>query len=219
MLRRLFFPFLAFAILFTTACSNSAAKEAEEAEKETKEAMNEAKEEMEKAGEDLKSGLEQIGNALQNIQVKDANGNPVEAMDFRDLKETMPEKLLGMDRESHKGQRNGAAGFKISNAEAVYRDGDKRLEVNVVDVAGVGLAALGAAAWTMVEIDNESDDGYERTVTIDGNKAFEKFNEKNGDGELSVFYKKRYIISVKGRNIKAKDLRDAYDDLKLGKLE
>ncbi len=218
-MKNLIIPFISAALFFTAACSSDKAKEAEKAEQEAAEALKDAGTDLSKAGEDLGKGLQEIGNALQNIQIKDADGNPVEAMDFRELKETLPEKLIGMDRESHKGQRTGTAGIKISTAEAVYRDGDKRLEVNIMDGAGVGLAALGAAAWTMVEIDNESDDGYERTTTIDDQKAFEKYDEKDQSGELSVFYKKRYIISLKGRKVKADDLRDAYEGLKLNGLD
>lgn len=165
--------------------------------------------------EDLSEALNQVADALNN----NSEGEEVEVMNFRDIKETMPKRLLGMDREKHQGETTGAMGFKISQAEARYEDGDKSIDVMIVDSGNMGFAKLGTAAWAMVEIDKESDEGYERTLQIDGHKAYEKWNANTGKGELSLFYKERYIVNLEGRGLEMDDLHKALKRLDLDELE
>ena len=94
----------------------------------------------------------------------------------------------------------------------------KKIEVNIVDVAGVAAAMMGMASWATVEIDRESDDGYERTTKIGGNKAFEKYDANQKTGELNLIVDERFIIAIKGRNIEEKDLRKALDKISVKKL-
>ncbi|MEO0873599.1 MAG: hypothetical protein AAFY48_03245, partial [Bacteroidota bacterium] len=138
--------------------------------------------------------------------------------DFRDLKDILPERLLGMDRTEHGGERTSAMGFTLSQAEAEYEEDDQRLDVQVVDAGQAGMMKLGMVAWASVSIDRESDDGYERTTTIDGHKAYEKWDSGTGNAELIFFYDDRYIITLKGDGVEGDDLRKAlnridYDDL------
>ena len=168
--------------------------------------------------DDLKNGLadalQDASDAIRNSE----SGEDVEAMDFRDLKDILPSRLLGMDRENHTGERTSAMGFTLSQAEADYEDGDERLRVSVVDAGQAGMMKLGMVAWASVEMDRESDNGYERTTTIDGHKAFEKWEADTGEAQLILFYKERYIITLDGDNLDDDDLRKAlrridYEDL------
>ena len=109
-------------------------------------------------------------------------------------------------------------GFTMSTAKAEYKEGDGRLEAAIVDFAGVGAALMGMAAWATVEIDREDENGYERTTTIGGHKAFEKYNAQTRDGELNVLVGDRFIVTLKGRNIEEKDFRKAIDELDISKL-
>lgn len=161
----------------------------------------------------LADALQDASNALRNADTED-----VEIMGFRELKAVLPERLLGMDRTSHKGEKSGAMGFSISQAEAEYEEDDKSLSVQVVDAGKLGMMKAGMAAWATLEIDKESDDGFERTTTIDGHKAFEKYDSRSGDSELIFLYKDRYIITLNGNGLDDDDLRKAlrrvdYEDL------
>lgn len=170
---------------------------------------------LEENGEDLEEALNSMAKAL-NESFND--GEKVETMNFRDIKATLPSRLLGMDRTEFSGEKNGAFGFSVAQAEATYEEDDERIEVAIVDGGNMGIAKMGVAAWASVEIDKESDEGYERTVKIDGHKAFEKYEERRGVAELVWLYKDRYIISLKGKGVDGDDLRRAlkridYDDL------
>ncbi|WP_020539367.1 hypothetical protein [Lewinella cohaerens] len=168
---------------------------------------------------DLQNGLaDAFAEASESLRKNAENGESVEVMNFRDIKAILPDKLLGMDRTKHTGEKTGAMGFTISQAEAEYEEDDKSIEVQVVDAGQMGIAKLGMVAWASVEVDREGDFGYERTTEIDGHKAFEKWNADSGVGELIFFYDDRFIITLKGRKLGEDDLRKAlnridYEDL------
>ena len=145
-------------------------------------------------------------------QLQEGNANTPDPINFRELKKALPERLIGLDRKESSGETTGAMGFKISTAEATYRgDDDELLNVKISDVAGVGAALMGVgfAAWATMEVDRETESGYERTTTFEGHKAFEKYNNKTERGEFSVIVENRVIVEVKGRYISIKDLKKA----------
>jgi len=168
---------------------------------------------------DLQNGLaDAFAEASESLRKNAENGETVEVMNFRDLKAILPDKLLGMDRTKHTGEKTGAMGFTISQAEAKYQEDDKSIDVTVLDAGQMGIAKLGMVAWANVSIDREGDFGYERTTEIDGHKAFEKWDADSGVGELTFFYDDRFIISLKGKKLGEDDLRKAlnridYEDL------
>lgn len=160
-----------------------------------------------------------LQEAMSEVKkVMEENGGGKEVVNFRDLKELLPESMMGMERTEYSGEKAGAFGMNIANAKAEYEEGDKRIEVNIADVAGVGTAMMSMASWSTIEVDRESDDGFERTTVIDGNKAFEKYDSKRKDGELNLIIKDRFIVTLKGDNVEEKDLRKALDKINLKKL-
>ncbi len=163
---------------------------------------------------ELEDAMNKVAEALNNT-----DGQDVEVMNFRDIKEAIPDRLIGIDRTNIKGETTGAMGFKISQAEAEFEEDDKYMHVSIVDASAMGMARMGAAAWMNLEVDKENDDGYERTTTIDGNKAYEKWTSRTEKGELHMFYNDRYIVSIEARGIDMDDLQRALSRLDLDELE
>jgi len=163
---------------------------------------------------------EDISNVISNA-LRDLNdGQEVEAVDFRELKALLPERLAGLDRTSLEGEKTGMAGLKYSVAKAKYGKGDTKVDINIVDGAGFAGIVTGFAAWSMVEVDRETDTGYERTTKIDGHKAFEKYDSRTKDGQLSVILEDRFIINIEGGDLEQDQvLRDIFTGLDLRKLQ
>lgn len=168
---------------------------------------------------DAEASLEDaLSKAAEAISGAINDGEKIETMNFRDIKAIIPKRLLGMDRVRFSGEKNGAMGITISQANAKFRNDEQWLKVDIVDGATSGIAKIGGMAWSTIEIDKESDDGYERTTTIDDYKVFESFSKSSGKSELKWFYKDRYIISLEGKGLDGDDLRKAlrridYEDL------
>lgn len=189
------------AVTLLTACGKTEEqKQAEEAKVSLGGAMD-AMKEMAKAAEDQQK-----------------NG-PIETVDFRVLKELLPADADGLPRKEATGERNGAMGFKVSTAEARYAnaDGSETAEVGIVDAGGTG-ALMGLAAWTMMDIDKETETGYEKTTTMGDNKAYEKYDNSGKDGELVLVVAKRFVVTAKGRGISMDKIKATLNKVDLDKL-
>jgi hypothetical protein len=167
--------------------------------------------------EEPKTGLE----ALQNIATeaeKMSKEGPKEVVDAKLLKELLPADADGLPRKEASSEKTGAMGFNISTAEGRYRNDDSSIEVDIIDAAGTG-ALMGMAAWSMIDMDKENEDGYEKTTKYKDHKAFEKYNNKNKDGEMAVIVANRFVVTVKGNNVAMDKIKATLDDIDLGKLE
>lgn len=145
----------------------------------------------------------------------------VEPMDFRELQTLLPETIGGLKRGEVKGEKAGAMGIKVSNAEAAYSaGGDARITLKIVDSGSIsGFAGMAGAAWMMVDIDRESSSGYEKTSTAAGRKTHEKWDKEGKHGEVNMVVASRFIIEIRGDGIEMKDLKQAAAALDYKKLE
>ena len=177
------------------------------------------KEEEKKEEEEPKTGLaalQQFADKAKEMQGKEA----VDPIDFRKLKELLPEEISGFKRTEASGEKSGAMGFTISTAEARYKgDDDASVKVEIFDTGGVaGVATMSLAAWTMADIDKETENGYEKTTKLEGHKAFEKYDALNKSGELNVLVADRYVVNVNGNNVSVDKLKSILGDMDLEKL-
>jgi hypothetical protein len=161
--------------------------------------------------------------ALQAIADKAkemGNGATVDPVDFRKLKELMPEKLIGLKRSESTGEKSGAMGFTVSTAQAKYGGkGDATLEIEIVDTGGIaGVSTMALATWSMADIDKETTNGYEKTTNLEGYKAFEKYDNNIKSGEINVLVADRYIVNVEGNDVSMEQLKEALKEIELSKL-
>lgn len=207
MLRR-FFSLFFISVFLIWGCGEN---------KQNPENQSDSKEKSEKTG-DIESFAENMKNLSENLN----KGKKVTPVDFRELKALLPEQIGNLKRTNASGERSSAMGINISKAEADYNDDEyrKSIDVEITDMGNIsGLTGFGAFGWYMVDVDKENDEGYERTFNYQGNKAYEKYNNKYQDGEISVLVGKRFVVEVRGNNVSPDELRAALGTIDLGKLE
>lgn len=187
------------------------------------EAMAEAQRQLEDAADAAEAGdaagaLEQFGEAMEQMQ--GAQGNAADPVDFRRLKELLPEELAGLRRTSHTGERSGAMGMSVSQAEADYEGpGGARADVKILDLAGVPTLGMLGFAWTMAEVDRETDTGYERTITHRGHRGYEQYDSGSRSGQFHLVVAERFMVQVDGSNVDMDRMKALADGLDLGALE
>lgn len=161
------------------------------------------------------SAMKEMAEQAEEMQKK----GPVEAVDFRTLKELLPADVNGLARKEATGEKNGAAGMVISTANAKYanEDGSESIDLAIVDAGGTAML-MGLAAWSMVEIDKETEHGYEKTSTMGDYKSYEKYDNADKDGEISVLVAKRFVVTAKGRGVSMDKIKAAVEDVDLSKL-
>jgi len=180
-------------------------------------AGDEFKENLGEAKEDIEGALGNLGEAISSLKKKHKIEEK-EPVNFRDMKALLPSRLGGIEQTDNEGQTSGVLGFKFSTAKAVYEADKAKLEVKIVDIAGIGKLASKMADWSTLDIDKESKNGYERTTTIDGHKAYEKYDAKRQKGKVAMIVDDRFIVDIEGRNVTERQLRDAIEDINVRKL-
>ncbi len=172
----------------------------------------------EEAKEEPKNGLEALQKLGEEAERMSKEG-PKETVDPKLLKELLPADADGLKRKEASSEKSAAMGFGVSTAKASYRDDNGQdIDVNITDVAGMGVALMGMAAWSMASIDKETETGYEKTTEYKGHKAFEKYNTQSKNGEISVIVANRYIVQVEGRDVEMDKIKSVLDDIDLDKL-
>jgi len=200
---------IAAALLLVAGCAKSA--EQQQAEAAIRQLAEVGKQMGEAAGAAVGAAA---GVALGTVKAS-------EPVDFRALKDLLPEEAGGIKRTSSEGEKAGAMGFVVSNAEGRYEsEAGARITIKITDMGAMaGVGALGAYAWAMAEVDKETESGYERTVSIKGNRGYEKYDRQNQSGEVSLMVAGRFIVEVDGYGVPIEALKDALDKVDLGKLE
>jgi len=173
-----------------------------------------------KAGGQSAQHAANLAQAMKMLGGGNAAGPRVEPVNFRDLKALLPEELPGYKRTSATGEKSGAMGLVMSQAKADYSgDGGAHIGMKLIDVGNLaGPLALGIAGWASVEIDRETETGYEKSTVLGGNKAFEKYDTRSKHGEVNVLVGNRFVVEVRGSNVKIDDLKAAAGKLDLAKL-
>ena len=165
---------------------------------------------------DMNTALNAVGQIMWG-------GKDVQPVDFRKLKDMLPESLAGMKRTEASGQSGEAMGMKGSSASASYSDGSNAtMHVDIADLYGIAvreenLASL--AAKFDPNLEKETDAGYERTTKLNGNIVHERYDRRAKSGEISVIVANRFAVTVQGSGVEPSiALTSAIKDLNVSSL-
>lgn len=200
--------------------------------------MDEAMENLEKSSENLEELAENLGKAAEKFgesigsNAEDFGAEVEEAVknmgkeggapniNFREIKDEIPNKLAGLPRVEIEGESGGAFGFTKSEVNALFEEGGASIEATVLYIGGFGGAFLNLAPWATIDVDKENKDGWERTSNYKGFKIFEKFDKRRNRSEFNAIID-YFVISLKGKgeDVDVDRLRDAFDDLPTRKFK
>jgi hypothetical protein len=171
-----------------------------------------------------KAGGANVGDAMaaMGAVLGGANaGKKVEVVEFRVLKDMLPESLSGMNRTDATGEKNAAMGMAVSTANGSYQnDQGGSIQLKITDIGSMtGLVGMAAYAWAASEIDRETSTGYEKTTKFNGYKAHEKYDNSSKYGELSVLVGDRFVVESQGNSVDMNAIKDALGKVDLGKLD
>ncbi|HWX66785.1 MAG TPA: Yip1 family protein [Rhodanobacter sp.] len=150
--------------------------------------------------------------------VSGTNGS-VEALAPDQIKTFLPDSLGNLKRTSISAQRNNAMGMQVSDATAEYsNDNGQRITLDVADTGGAkGFMAMAAAMAP--EEEKETDHGYEKTYTANGNMVHEAWDTQSKSGEYSVVLGKRFTVKANGTVDSIDQLKQAVASVDMSKLE
>jgi hypothetical protein len=122
-----------------------------------------------------------------------------EIVSFKALQQFLPKAdLAGYTKGKPGGESSKAMGMATSEATLTYQKSDGgTIEVNIQDTAGVPMAAMGLSMVGMTEYENETENGYDKTVKVQGFPGTEKVERgEYKSAEISVVVK-RFVVELK----------------------
>jgi len=143
----------------------------------------------------------------------------VEALSPDQVKAFLPDSLDGLKRTSISAQRSGAMGMQLSDASAVYSDGNgHNITLEVTDSGGAK-GWMSMATAMAPEEEKETDHGYEKTYTDSGRLTHEAWDTQSKSGEYSLIIAQRFSVKANGNVDSIDQLKQAVGSVDLGKLE
>jgi hypothetical protein len=134
------------------------------------------------------------------------------ALSNEQLKAMLPEELAGMKRKSSFVSSN--LGYGI--AQAGYKSDDgKEIRLVVYDCvgeAGAGWYSMMFWGWNM---EQEDENGYQKTTTFNGNKAIEKYEKGQDQYTLMFPANNRLLVNIEGEKTGLDAVKQAANSLNL----
>ena len=172
------------------------------------------------AAQQAQRAMQGLSEAFAGATGQNGDGRVVETVDFRRLRDLLPESASGIERTDASGERQAMGGFSVSQASGTYRDEQRSLEIKIVDAGAAGSFMALGAVWMMAEVDRESSTGFERTTRFQGYPAFEKYDEsgRRTGGKIEMVVGDRFFVTVEGRHVSMEEIRAAAGELDLRRL-
>lgn len=134
------------------------------------------------------------------------------------LKAVLPETVAGLARGQWEASDTTAMGIKGSSAKADYGQGERRVELEIVDIGGLsGLMSI--AGWMGVTGERETGTERERTYK-DGARMVHEREEKTGRrAEYKLVLGNGVVVQADGEGVDLATLKRAVEGLDLKGLE
>ena len=155
--------------------------------------------------------------------VVQAQNEPIlvpEAIDYQKLLPILPDPPQGWGADKAEGSTEDVGGFRITNVHRDYHKGDggkvPTAAISILDsVANPDYVNATTAAWNS---NNESGEGYGKSVTIEGNPGFEAFEKESRHSTLWVIIANRYFVQIELQDQDPKELQEWVKRVDLKKL-
>jgi hypothetical protein len=198
-----------------------AAKDIEDAAKRMEQAAKNTEDAAKKAGQGVADPTAKMGIAVGGAVGEAAKsvGTAVEHVDFRELKDLLPASIGALKLTSTVGEKDGGLGIVLSHAEGRYHGDDGSMNLTITDPGTLSAFAATAAIWMNMELDRETDNGYEKTGTANGRRYHEVYDNGSNSGEYAVIVGNRFMVEIHGNGIDMPTIKQAIDQIDLAKLE
>lgn len=203
------------------ACGQSQEEKAAEELQKSAEQIQKGAEQMQGSAEEMAKGFEAMAKGLAGAAGAGGDVTPVDPVSFRDLQAVLPT-VSGWERESPTGERMTQP-FSFSQASVTFRKGEARVEQKIMDSGFNQVLFAPFAMFMATGYEKETQDGFERSVSVAGHPGWERWDKSAKSGELNVVVNKRFLVQIEGNDIDdvsvLRTVLDATDLKKLASLQ
>jgi hypothetical protein len=176
---------------------------------------SEEEQQAEQAKQTAQAGAEQAAKGLEQLAAGDAK--PVPPVSFRELQTVLPA-LEGWEMGKPTGEMMTMP-VSFSQTTVEYTKDDAAIELKIVDTGQNQLLLTPYAMFLTAGYERETEDGYEKSVSVAGQPGWERWNSQGKNGELNAVVGKRFLVTLEGREIAdTKVLHEAAAKIDMAKL-
>lgn len=177
--------------------------------------MEEAGKQMEKAQATGDSAAANQAAAAMVGAMAGGGGPPIPP---QELKALLPETVGGLKRESFEAQGGSAMGVAGSSAKGVFTEGERRVQLSITDIGGMG-GLMGVAAWAAVTIDRETDGRVEKVYKQGKRTMREEYHKDGSQGDYTVILENGVMVEAQGSKTPIGALKSLVAALDLERIE
>ena len=143
-----------------------------------------------------------------------------DVVDYTKLVPLLPDAPADWTADKPDGSTSDVGGFKLTNVHRDYKKGEgdtaPTASISILDsISNPDYVIATTAAW---KINSETNDGYSKSVTIEGNPGFEAYESDPKHCTLWVMVARRYFVQIELQNRDPKELQDWVKRVDLKKL-
>jgi hypothetical protein len=157
--------------------------------------------------------LKEAAKLAEESQDRAAELKKLTPLTLDQLKALLPAEIMGMPRSNFSA--NSMMGTGVATAKYRSEDG-KEIDLQIFDCAGeAGAGMYSLRYWSLWNYQMEDDNGYQKTVDFNGDKAIEKYSKSNDRYELTFMSQDRLLVQVEGEKIGLDGVKQVAKDLNL----
>ncbi len=122
------------------------------------------------------------------------------------VRNILPQSLMALNRVSLTGRKMKQNKATVVITEANFKTNGKMIYVSITDVGNDSTSISSLAPWSAMQFQNIRNDGYEKSIILDGNKIDEQYNSGSHTANLSVIYNGRILVELIGTNCSLEEL-------------
>lgn len=195
-MKRLFFSALAASLLFSSCGNDKQIKSVTTDEDGSKTTVT-----------TNVSDLEKMTETTDEMTRKMEELKKLTPMSTDQLKAALPEEIEGVKRSNFTA--NSMMGYAMAEGE-YKKDYSTELKISIHDCAGeTGSAMYGMNYFSKMSFQQESDNGYTKTVDFGGGKAVETYEKNSNECSLTYLANDRLLVMLRGHNMTIAELKTA----------
>jgi hypothetical protein len=183
------------ALASLVACGKSPQQQQAEQIQKNAQQMAQSAAQMTGNAQEVAKGFEAMAKGMA-AAAGNSDMKPVDPVDFKELQAVLPE-MAGWEK-SHPEAERMTSPVSFSYASTRYKKDAFEITEKITDS---GFNQMLVAPLTMMlaaGYAKESNNGFEKSTTVAGYPAFEKWDKSDKSGDLTVFVSQRFVVELEG---------------------
>jgi hypothetical protein len=146
--------------------------------------------------QEVAKGFAAMARGMAAAATGAADVKPVDPVDFKELPSILPE-VPGWEKNHPEAERMTSP-VSFSFASTKYKKNDLEVTEKITDSGFNQLLVAPISMMLAAGYAKQSTQGFEKSTTVAGYPAFEKWDKSEKSGQLTVFVNQRFLVELEG---------------------